>query len=62
MNTKCHKPDLNIIAGALDGLNHYLYHFHVSESDNYAKSIFGYAKQALMSNADDINRYAMPKG
>jgi hypothetical protein len=58
------KPDLNVIAGALDGLNHYLYNFSPSESEDkkYAKNIFEYAKKALLGDTDDINRYAMPRG
>lgn len=58
------KPDLNVIAGALEGLNNYLYNFTHSaeEGSEYAKNIFEYTKQALLSSIDDLNRYAMPKG
>lgn len=57
------KPDLNVIAGALEGLNFYLYNFTHSaeEGGEYTKSIFDYAKQALLASADDLSRYAMPK-
>lgn len=53
-----------MIAGALDGLNHYLTNFSTSESEDKksAKSIFDYAKKALLGDTDDINRYAMPRG
>lgn len=64
MTKKFHKPDLNVIAGALEGLNNYLYNFTQSadEGGEFSKTLFNYTKQALLNNADDINRYAMPKG
>lgn len=64
METKCHKPDLNVIAGTLEGLNNYLFNFTQSAEEKSKESvkIFHYTKQALLSNADDLNRYAMPRG
>ncbi len=55
---------MNVIAGALEGLNHYLTNFSTSESEDKksAKSIFDYAKKALLGDTEDINRYAMPRG
>ena len=64
MTNKCHKADLSVIAGTLDGLNNYLFNFTQSaeEGSIYSKDIFNYTKQALLSNSDDLNRYAMPRG
>jgi DNA-dependent protein kinase catalytic subunit len=65
MSTKCHKPDLNVISGALEGINNYLYNFTQSaqESSEHSWDIFNYTKQALLSNhnIDELNRYAMPR-
>lgn len=63
MSSKFHKPDLNVIAGTLEGLNNYMYNYTQSADDNDGciSSIFNYTKQALLSNSDDISRYAMPK-
>jgi hypothetical protein len=64
MKTKCHKVDFGVIAGVLDGINNYLFNFTQSaeEGGKYSRDIFMYTKQALLSNTDDITRYAMPKG
>jgi hypothetical protein len=61
---KSNKPDLNVIAGSLEGLNNYLFNFTQSaeEGSEHAKYIFNYTKQALLVNTDDVNRYAMPRG
>ncbi len=63
MTSKFRKPDYNVIAGALEGLNNCLYNFAQSaeESHQEAFAIFDYTKQALLTNTDDITRYAMPK-
>ena len=64
MTGKFQKPDFNVIAGTLEGLNNYLYNFTQSAEENseFSRSIFDYTKRALLSNSDDINRYAMPRG
>ncbi len=61
---KSKKPDLAIIAGVLEGLNYYLHNFthSASEGAKHAYSIFKYCKDALLENANDVSRYAMPKG
>ena len=53
-----------MISGALEGLNHYLNQFQPSEHGDTinTKIIFDYTKKALLSDTDDINRYAMPRG
>ncbi len=62
MNSKHNnKPELNVIAGALDGLTHYLFHFTQSENAKESKEIFDYIYKALLNNSDDVTRYAMPK-
>lgn len=64
MNTKHHKADLNVIAGALEGINNYLYNFTQSteEKSVHSVTIFEYMKRALLSSPEDLTRYAMPKG
>jgi hypothetical protein len=64
MNNKNKKPDFGVIAGALEGLNNYLFNFTQSadEGSKHSREIFNFAKQALLSNTDDITRYAMPRG
>jgi DNA-dependent protein kinase catalytic subunit len=63
MDAKLHKADLNIITGAIEGLNHYLYNFTQSaeEGSSYAKNIFDYVKKSL-SKKDDLKYYSVPKG
>jgi len=63
MNNKFRKPDYNLIAGALEGINNFLSSFNqFGEYGNQdAFAIFDYTKQALLTNTDDLTRYAMPK-
>ena len=58
------KHDFNVIAGALEGINSYLYNFTHSVQEDRENSlvIFEFTKQALLTNVDDITRFAMPKG
>ncbi|CAF0899355.1 unnamed protein product [Brachionus calyciflorus] len=60
MTTKNHKPDFNVIAGAIESLNNYLYNFSPSEKSDYSKVMFDYIKRALV-NSEELNRYAVPK-
>ena len=57
------QPELNVIAGALDGLCHYLHVFTQTSTDNEKTSqeIFDFTYKALLNSSDDVNRYAMPK-
>jgi hypothetical protein len=64
MSSKHHSPDMNIIAGTIDGLNNYLFNFtqSVEQGSEYASDIYTYSKKALLNSTDDLNRYAVPKG
>jgi hypothetical protein len=64
METKGRKPDFNIIAGTLEGLNHYLNNFTQSaqEGAKYSYNIYKYCRDALVENTSDLTRFAMPKG
>ena len=64
MTSKFQKRELNVIAGAIEGINHYLYIFTESAEENSENSwsIFDYTKQALLSNSEDVTRYAVPRG
>ena len=63
MNSKFRKPEFNVIAGTLEGLNNYMYNYTQSTDDNDGciKNIFSYLKQALLNNSSDISRYSIPK-
>lgn len=60
---KASKPDFNVIAGALEAINQYLYNFTQSaeEGSKNSREIFKFAKLALTSNNEDLTRYAMPR-
>ena len=64
METKGHKPDFSVIAGILEGLCYYLNNFthSVQEGAKYSYNIYKYCREALMENATDLTRFAMPKG
>lgn len=64
MSTKNLKPDLQAIAGALEGLNNYLYNFtqSVSDGSKYANDIFNFTKQALLSNTEVLSKFPVPTG
>lgn len=58
------EPVKPVIAGALEGLNFYLYNFTHSAEEHAenAKSIFDYMQLALLNSVDEVTRFAMPKG
>ena len=65
MKTKSQKgPDFSAMAGALEGINIYLYNFMLSAEENgqYAWEIFDCTRKALLANSEDVSRYAMPRG
>ena len=65
MKTKSQKgPDFSAIAGALEGINNYLYNFTQSAEENseYAWEIFDCTRKALLANTEELTRYAMPRG
>ena len=64
MKSKNHTPELNVIAGALEGINHFLYNFTQSAEENseFSWAIFDFSRQALLANSQDVSRYAVPRG
>ena len=61
MDNPAHKAELNLIAGSLEAINHWLFSMAKDNKETYAKSIFDYVKKAL-SKRDDLTRFSVPRG